>query len=371
MRIKLHLSRWLGTALIAVVALAIGGIADFGKLNGTLGIATASAQSASSVRPPTTGADKWSVKQPGQASKPGGDVQKWGSKGNLSATTGPQASNSSMWRDIRKGLAGTVSIPNKQAAQLIHSQGELWRQYRNTTLFNIGAWILLVTVVVIALFFIVRGRIKVDGGQSGKTVQRFNSADRFAHWLTATSFIILGLTGLNMLYGKNVIMPIIGKPAFAWITEVGKVAHNYIGYAFILGIVMMLFLWIRHNLPDRYDVPWLLKGGGILSKAHPPAKQFNAGQKLIFWSVVGVGGGMIAYTGVLLMFPESRVARSPACSRLQILARLGLALVMICDDHRPHLYRQPRHGRGLPGDGLGARSTRIGPNSTTASGPRN
>ena len=331
MRITPVISRWLGTALVALALIAVGGIADFGSLNGALGVRKAAAQSGGSVRPPTRNADKWTAKKPGDARRSGGDQQKWGSGGALPTTKGPQKSRSNMWSKIRKGVQGTVSQPNEQLGFMIQSGGEKWRQYRNSTLFNTGAWILLVTVAVIALFFVFRRRIKVDAGLSGRTVVRFKSIDRFAHWLTATSFIVLGLTGLNMLYGKSVIMPIIGKPAFAWLTQIGKLAHDFIGYAFIVGIVMMLFLWIRQNLPDRYDIPWLMKGGGILTKAHPAAGQFNTGQKFIFWSVM-IGGGIIAYTGVLLMFPG--MAAVADMQSLQIWhSWTGLVLIAIIIGH--------------------------------------
>jgi formate dehydrogenase subunit gamma len=207
-----------------------------------------------------------------------------------------------MWRSLRRGARGTVSIPNKQAAVVIQSEGQVWRVFRNSTVFQYGAWLLLAVVVVLALFFLIRRRIKIDGGPAGRTVERFNFLERFAHWLAAVSFIILGLTGLNMLYGRAVLIPVMGKDAFAAMTHIFKLAHNYVGYAFIVGIVLMIVIWIRNNLPDKYDIPWLLKGGGLLTKAHPPAKKFNAGQKVIFWSVVVIGG-FISASGVILMFP--------------------------------------------------------------------
>src|SRR6202008_864718 len=42
--------------------------------------------------------------------------------------------------------------------------------------------------------------------------------------------------------------------------------------------------------------------GGIVGHEHPPARRFNAGQKMIYW-IVGLGGGAVAATGYLLMFP--------------------------------------------------------------------
>jgi formate dehydrogenase subunit gamma len=76
-----------------------------------------------------------------------------------------------------------------------------------------------------------------------------------------------------------------------------------VAWAFIAGLVMIFVMWVVHNIPNRTDLVWLSKGGGLLfGHAHPPAKKFNAGQKIIFWSVV-LFGGSIALTGVSLLFP--------------------------------------------------------------------
>lgn len=303
--------RLAGTALIGLAFLLVGGIADVG-----LGWTNqAAAQSGGSVRPPAS-ANKWAPSKPGTiAPQGGGDVQKGTGAGSLPKTAGPQQSQPRMWRDIRRGIVGTTSGQNPRAGQLIQSQGYAWQQLRDNTVFKFGAWLLAGTVAVLVLFFIYRRRIPIDGGETGRTMERFNNLERFAHWLTAVTFIILGLSGLNLLYGKSVMAWLVGKEAFAdpnssakaaWavVTELGKIAHNYLGFAFIVGIVLMVVIWLRQNLPDKYDIPWLLKGGGLLTKGHPAARKFNFGQKVIFWSVVIVGG-IISYTGVLLMFPES------------------------------------------------------------------
>jgi formate dehydrogenase subunit gamma len=66
---------------------------------------------------------------------------------------------------------------------------------------------------------------------------------------------------------------------------------------------MMIVLWIRQNIPDRHDLTWLAKGGGILVKGvHVSAKKFNAGQKIMFWLAV-LSGISISVTGLMLMFP--------------------------------------------------------------------
>ena len=61
-------------------------------------------------------------------------------------------------------------------------------------------------------------------------------------------------------------------------------------------------MWIAGNIPNRVDVEWVKRGGGIVGHDHPPAYRFNAGQKMIYWIVV-LGGGAVAVSGYLLMFP--------------------------------------------------------------------
>jgi formate dehydrogenase subunit gamma len=70
----------------------------------------------------------------------------------------------------------------------------------------------------------------------------------------------------------------------------------------MLALGMIFVMWVAENIPHRSDINWLRQGGGIFSKGHPPAKKFNAGQKLIFWSVI-VLGLSISVSGVSLLFP--------------------------------------------------------------------
>ena len=62
-------------------------------------------------------------------------------------------------------------------------------------------------LALLAVFFLVRGRIRRRGGMSGRTIVRFGGIERFGHWLTATSFIVLALTGLNMTFGRQYLLP--------------------------------------------------------------------------------------------------------------------------------------------------------------------
>jgi formate dehydrogenase subunit gamma len=212
-------------------------------------------------------------------------------------------SDSEIWRAIRSGEKFTSSLPNPQAGVLIQSEGETWRAFRNGPLSTYGAWALLGIVALLALFFAIRGRIRIEGGRSGHPIERFGFLDRFAHWLTASSFLVLALSGLNMLYGRYLLRPLIGPQAFSWLTIGGKYAHNFLAFGFMIGLALMIVLWIWQNFPNRYDFIWLAKAGGLLSRhGHAPSKKFNAGQKILFWLVV-LAGISVSTSGVMLLFP--------------------------------------------------------------------
>ncbi|MGI9437801.1 MAG: formate dehydrogenase subunit gamma, partial [Geminicoccaceae bacterium] len=218
------------------------------------------------------------------------------------ATLGSQ-SDAEMWRAIRRGDAGRVAGPNAQAGVMIQSEGDLWRSMRNGPLSTYGIWVLLGTTALLALFFLLRGRIGIDGGPSTVRIIRFNEFERAVHWLTASTFVILALSGLNLLYGRYGLLPLVGPDIFAWITIAGKYAHNYLSFGFMIGIALMFVLWLSHNIPTPHALIWLLKGGGMLMKGvHPPSKKFNAGQKIIFWLVM-LGGVSLSLSGLALLFP--------------------------------------------------------------------
>ena len=199
-------------------------------------------------------------------------------------------------------VTGRVTIPDARAGTLIQPEGREWRQFHQVTLPTYGGYILLGMLGVLVLFYLVRGKVRLESGWSGRTIVRFGGFSRFVHWLTAVSFIVLALSGLNVVFGKTLLLPLIGESAFATFSQWGKYAHNYLSVPFTVGLVLMLLIWIKDNLPSSGDLKWVFQGGGIVGKGHPAAGRFNPGQKFIFWSVILLGGA-IALSGYLLMFP--------------------------------------------------------------------
>lgn len=207
------------------------------------------------------------------------------------------------WRAVRDGEAMTVSIPDRKAAVLVREDGEAWRLVRNGPLYDWLAWALGGMVLLLGLFYLLRGRVRIERGFSGVAIERFNDLERMAHWLMAVSFVFLGVSGLNLAYGRTILLPLIGKDIFGPVSLFLKTGHHYVAFAFMLGLIISFVLWVAHNIPEWRDLRWLSIAGGLFSKhLHPEAKKFNAGQKIIFWGTT-LGGVSLFVSGWALLFP--------------------------------------------------------------------
>ena len=198
-------------------------------------------------------------------------------------------------------VSGRISIQDARAGNLIQPAGKEFRAFHEETLPLVGKIAILGTLAALVLFYMFRGRIRIEAGLSGRRILRFGNFDRFIHWTTATSFLALGLSGLNLVFGKSLLLPILGPDVFSSITQAGKFVHNYVSFAFALGITLMFLAWLKDNFPGIIDVRWALQGGGIIGSKHPPADRFNGGQKLIFWTTM-LGGIALSVSGYIMMF---------------------------------------------------------------------
>jgi formate dehydrogenase subunit gamma len=199
-------------------------------------------------------------------------------------------------------IQGRGTIPDVKSYVIEQPMGREWRQFHEVTLRWIGAVAVLGMLALLVIFYLWRGMVRIEKGRSGRRIVRFNAFERFVHWMTATCFIILALSGLNITFGKPLLLPLIGPEPFTTWSELAKYAHNYLSFPFTIGVVLIFLMWVGGNIPNRVDVEWIKRGGGIVGSDHPPAYRFNAGQKMIYWIVV-LGGGASAVTGYLLLFP--------------------------------------------------------------------
>jgi formate dehydrogenase subunit gamma len=199
-------------------------------------------------------------------------------------------------------IEGLIDQPNERERVLIQPAGRIWDHFHEVTLRWIGAVAIIGTLALLAAGYFLLGRLRISAGRSGRKVPRFNAFERFAHWLTAVSFVVLGLTGLNITFGKVLLRPLIGPEAFSAISQVAKYVHNYISFSFVIGLVLIIAMWMKDNIPEKADIEWFRQGGGFIKSKHAPARRFNGGEKLVYWAAFGAGAA-VAVSGYVLLFP--------------------------------------------------------------------
>ena len=199
-------------------------------------------------------------------------------------------------------IQGDINQLDPRARVLIQPAGRSWDHFHQVILRWIGAIAIIGTVVTLAVAYYALGRMRIAAGRSGRKLLRFKAFERTAHWLTAVSFVVLGITGLNITFGKALLLPLIGPDAFSTFSQYAKYTHNFVSFAFVLGLALIVAIFIKDNIPDKTDIEWFKQGGGFIKSKHAPARRFNAGEKLVFWGALGVGV-LVAVSGYLLLFP--------------------------------------------------------------------
>jgi formate dehydrogenase subunit gamma len=209
-------------------------------------------------------------------------------------------SDADIWRQIRGGVQATPSS-STATGQLIQVLGDDWRVLRRDYILKYTGWILLGVLLALALFYVIRGRIRIRDGRSGKTIKRFSMSHRIAHWFLASVFILMAISGLLILLGRPVLMPLIGRDVMSALASASLQGHNLFGPVFILALLIVTFRFMRGNFFQWADFKWILKGGGLLG-GHASSNHYNFGEKGWYWMVVLVGL-MMSVTGILLLFP--------------------------------------------------------------------
>ena len=223
---------------------------------------------------------------------------------NPDASINPTASSvkeNQLLQELKR-IQGRGTIPDARSYTIEQPAGRDWRHFHEVTLRWIGAISIVGMLAVLIIFYLSRGMVRIEHGRAGRVLVRFSAFERLLHWMTATCFIILGISGLNITFGKPLLLPLIGPEVFATWSQWAKYAHNYLSFPFTLGVVIIFLMWLPWNMPTKVDVQWLREGGGIVGHKHPPADRFNAGQKMVYWLQI-LAGGALAVTGYLLMFP--------------------------------------------------------------------
>ncbi|HZM35278.1 MAG TPA: formate dehydrogenase subunit gamma [Burkholderiales bacterium] len=214
--------------------------------------------------------------------------------------------NAPVWRQVREeGQAHYTSLPGREMGVLVQSAGETWRQIRNGPVTFYGGWLVVIVCLILAAVYFGRGPIKLHDKPTGRLIRRFSTFEQVVHWCTAISFVVLGISGLIMLFGKYVLLPVFGYTLFGWLAALSKNLHNFVGPFFIVSVLAMILIWLRDNLPRSYDWQWFGRVWGFFMRGeHIPSGRFNAGEKVWFWAGVVVLSVVVAWSGLILLFPN-------------------------------------------------------------------
>ena len=215
------------------------------------------------------------------------------------AATNPR---SNYWRAVKEGVGGYSAVSGPESGVLIGAGGTEWQALRDGTIAKYLPWGIVGMSIILLLYHLIHGRNKLDVRPSGKKIKRWNWFDRLTHWITAITFIALAITGLSMLIGKTLLIPLLGKAGFALWAQASITIHNVLGPVFSVGIVLMIVMWIWHNFPTATDLQWFKEGGGLFSKKHPSAGRMNGGEKVWFWLVTVVGLA-VCFSGIIMVAP--------------------------------------------------------------------
>ena len=235
--------------------------------------------------------------------------------GVLQAQTEPQqqrqraadqpGNNAPVWREVRKeAQEHYTSVKGRETGVLVQSAGDTWRRIRNGPITFYGGWLIVIVCLIIAAIYFAKGPIALHDKPSGRLIDRFSLAERWAHWVMGISFCVLGITGAIILFGKFVLLPVIGYTLFAWLTALAKNLHNFVAPLFIASLVVFILMYVKDNLPEKGDGAWLANGWKMFAGAHLPSGRFNAGEKVWFWAGVVILCLVVSVSGLILLFPN-------------------------------------------------------------------
>jgi formate dehydrogenase subunit gamma len=222
---------------------------------------------------------------------------------------------SDIWRNATQAQRFDFASPTLDSPTFLESAGRAWQGVRSGPVKTYGAYLIGAAVLAAAAFHLIAGPIRLKGALSGRKIPRFSLPQRTLHWVFASLFLLLGVTGLSLLFGRHVLQPLFGDDVFAAMASP----------LFAFSALALLVLYVRDNLPARADLTWLRKGA-LFARSGLPSWKFNAGEKLWFWIVI-VTGFALSVSGLFLDF--SFVAGSTAQIQIAHLVHVAGALIAI------------------------------------------
>jgi formate dehydrogenase subunit gamma len=115
-------------------------------------------------------------------------------------------------------------------------------------------------------------------------IMRYTAGTRINHWIVAISFVLLALSGLALFH-----------PALFWLTNLfgggpwTRILHPFIGCVMAATFYLLCVKFWRDNYMQQRDWIWLQKFKDVVGNREenlPEVGRYNAGQKLLFFTLV-------------------------------------------------------------------------------------
>ncbi|XSG85829.1 MAG: formate dehydrogenase subunit gamma [Methylohalobius sp. ZOD2] len=140
----------------------------------------------------------------------------------------------------------------------------------------------------------------MSGQHSSNRIQRYTPLQRFNHWVTAITFILLSLSGLALFHPAMFgFTQFFGGPTWT------RILHPYIGIVMFASFAGLALQFWRHNFLTHDDFVWLKHIKDVLRNREdrlPEVDRYNAGQKVLFWAMV-VTIPILLVTGIVIWRP--------------------------------------------------------------------
>jgi formate dehydrogenase subunit gamma len=115
------------------------------------------------------------------------------------------------------------------------------------------------------------------------TVDRYTGGARINHWITATSLVLLALSGLALFHPSLFFLTgLFGGGQWT------RTIHPWIGVVLFFSFTGLFIRFWRANLWKAEDGTWLARLKDVLTgheERLPEVGKYNAGQKAVFWGM--------------------------------------------------------------------------------------
>ena len=126
-------------------------------------------------------------------------------------------------------------------------------------------------------------------------VRRYSGSARINHWIVATTFVLLLLSGLSLFHPSLYWLSALfgGGATVRWL-------HPWLGLVLAVAFLGLFIRFFWQNLPELTDFVWLARIKHVLAANDhylPEIGKYNAGQKFVFWSQFVLVGTLLV-TGI-------------------------------------------------------------------------